>query len=73
MKQSLVLKQVFAELRRTFGSEVPARKLLLLAHGLVELYLTDDNNQPLFDDRVGGIPFEEWPVDIAMNDGAGES
>ena len=59
---------VYRELRHSVGQQVPASEVLSCAASLVELF-TIDADEPHFDMRLGGLPFEHQAVDVAFADG----
>lgn len=59
---------VYRELRLSVGQQVPASEVLSCAASLVELF-SDDADEPRFELRVGRLPFEHQPVDVAFADG----
>jgi hypothetical protein len=67
--RSIKIRQVFAELRRALGAEIPAGQLLSLAAALVAAAYpieTDEEHRR----RVGDRPtFDQAPLDRAFSDG----
>src|SRR5262245_49312292 len=67
-RRSIKVRQVFAELRRAMGAEIPAGKLLRLAASLVDAarpvecrdYEHRHDDRPIFD---------QIPLDCAFSDG----
>ena len=68
MNRPQQVRAVFQELRRTVGDRFTARELLEQAAALVELFTVPEDASS-FELRTGGIPFEEWSLDVAMADG----
>jgi hypothetical protein len=68
MNRPQQVRAVFQELRRTVGDHFTARELLEQAAALVDLF-TVKEDPSRFELRTGGVPFEEWSLDIAMADG----
>ncbi|MDQ5909314.1 MAG: hypothetical protein QG599_1409 [Pseudomonadota bacterium] len=68
MNRPQQVRAVFQELRRTVGDRFTARELLEQAAALVELFTVPEDTSS-FELRTGGIPFEEWSLDVAMADG----
>ena len=68
MNRPQQVRAVFQELRRTVGDRFTARELLEQAAALVDLF-TVPEDQSRFELRTGGVPFEEWGLDVAMADG----
>ena len=68
MNRPQQVRAVFQELRRTVGDRFSARELLEQAAALVDLFAVPEDNTR-FELRRGGVPFEEWSLDVAMADG----
>lgn len=68
MNRPQQVRAVFQELRRTVGDRFSARELLERAAALVDLFTVPEDNTR-FELRRGGVPFEEWSLDVAMADG----
>lgn len=68
MNRPQQVRAVFQELRRTVGDRFTARELLEQAAALVDLF-TVNEDASRFELRRGGVPFEEWSLDVAMADG----
>ncbi|HOW77155.1 MAG TPA: hypothetical protein PK959_14750 [Candidatus Competibacteraceae bacterium] len=68
MNRPQQIRAVFQELRRTVGDRFTARELLEQAAALVELFTVPEDHSR-FELRTGGVPFEEWSLDVAMADG----
>ena len=68
MNRSQQVIEVFHELRRSVDGGVSAHDILAAAASIVELMQEEDEG-PRFDLRVGGTPFENWAVDVALADG----
>ncbi len=68
MTRSSQVRAVYRELRQTLGDTYNPRQLITHAAALVELF-QEPPNDPQFDLRAGGIPFEHWEVDRALADG----
>jgi hypothetical protein len=63
------LREVFAELKETFGKQLPAGELIRLATALIEAYQTIDIEQYGDFGYATRDPFFIWDVDKAMRDG----
>lgn len=68
MNRPQQVRAVFQELRRTVGDRFSARELLEQAAALVDLFAVPEDNTR-FELYRGGVPFEEWSLDVAMADG----
>ena len=68
MNRSQQVIEVFHELRRSVDGRVSAHDILAAAASIVELMQEEDDG-PGFDFRVGGTPFENWAIDVALADG----
>ena len=68
MNKATKVRQVYHELRQVVGDRASAREVLEYAHSLVKLFATDDA-VPACDLRTGGLPFENWALDVAFADG----
>ena len=68
MNKAMKVRQIYHELRRAVGDKASSREVLKYAHSLVELFSTDVVG-PRFDLRIGGLPFENWALDVAYADG----
>lgn len=68
MNRPQQVRAIFQELRRTVGDRFSARDLLEQAATLVDLFTVPEDNTR-FELRTGGVPFEEWSLDVAMADG----
>ncbi|MFZ1642473.1 MAG: hypothetical protein WAV07_13805 [Candidatus Contendobacter sp.] len=68
MNRPQQVRAVFQELRRAVGDRFSARELLEQAAALVDLFTVPEDNTR-FELRTGGVPFEEWSLDVAMRDG----
>ena len=68
MNRPQQVRAVFQELRRTVGDRFSARELLEQAAALVDLFAVPEDNTR-FELHRGGVPFEEWSLDVAMADG----
>jgi hypothetical protein len=70
--RSVILREIYAELKQSLPSEVSSKEIITLAQGLLNLYL---KNQTVDDDTVDDFGFEdeleelapcEWSVDLLM-------
>lgn len=68
MRRSLKTKAVYQELRKSLGETLSPKQALEFADDLVELYSQDESN-PHFDLRTGGVRFFERDLDSVMADG----
>ena len=69
MNRSTQIRQVFAELRYSLGDRVSACDALEAAASLVDLFTIEEESEPQFSLRTGGVPFSQWALDVAMSDG----
>lgn len=70
MNRSAQVREVYAELRLSLGNRFTTSETLEAAMSLVELFSTDeDNGAPRFELRLGGLPFHQWALDVALADG----
>jgi hypothetical protein len=70
MTRSTQIREVYAELRHALGNQISAREALEAAASIVDLFLIDEEEQaPGFDLYVGGMPFCQWALDVAISDG----
>lgn len=68
MSKSKKVHQIFALLSANAPDGYASHAQLLSdASYLVDLF-DGSANEPNFDLRIGGIPFEEWSSDVVMND-----
>jgi hypothetical protein len=67
MNRPQQVRQVFIELRRATSGSVAAGELLDCANQLVDAFYGDD--EPRFELRLGGRPFDEWALDTVFSDG----
>jgi hypothetical protein len=63
------IRRVYAELQRTVGDLATGPELLQAAADLVELVNPSRADDSRFSLRTGGLPFEQWSLDVAMADG----
>ena len=68
MNRSQQVTEVFHELRRSIDGQISARDILAAAASIVEL-MSEEVESPRYDLRHGGLPFENWAVDVALADG----
>lgn len=68
MNRTARVLAVYRELRQSVGFGVPSSEVLSCAASLVELF-SADADEPRFDTRLGGLPFEHQAVDVAFADG----
>ena len=61
--------EVYAELHLAVGGLATSSELLRAAADIVELSEPSRQEKPRFRLHVGGLPFEQWPLDVAMADG----
>lgn len=69
MNRSAKVREVYAEFRHIFSNKMSEREALEHAVALVNLFTLDDEEELQFDLRIGGLPFDQWALDIAMADG----
>ena len=67
MNRPQQVRQVFFELRRAISSDVAAGDLLDYANQLVDEFFGEE--EPRFELRLGGRPFDEWSLDAVFSDG----
>lgn len=63
------IRRVYAELQRTAGEVASKPELLRAAADLVEIIDPPRGDDPRFSLRIGGLPFDQWSLDVAMADG----
>lgn len=63
------VRQVYAELQLAVGDLATASELLQAAADIVALLDPAVPAAPQFRLHVGGLPFEQWALDVAMADG----
>lgn len=63
------IRRVYAELQRTVGDLGTAPELLQAAADMVEVMNPTRVDDPRFSLRAGGLPFDQWSLDVAMADG----
>ncbi len=67
MSKAKKIRQVFAVLSLCAPDGFASQgQLLEDADALVELF-DEPESEPQFDLRIGGMPFEQWAADVAMN------
>lgn len=70
MNRPQQVRAVFQELRQTVGHLYSARELLEKAAALVNLFLDEDDDNPLYSESMTGrVPFEERELHDLMADG----
>ena len=70
MNRPKQIREVYTELRRQLGNNVPSGDVLEAASTLVDLFsIPEDEASPQFDLRIGGVPFYLWSTDVALADG----
>ena len=70
--RSIILREIYVELKNSLPSDVSSRELITLAHGLLNIYLKnnqfeEDEDGPVDEDDLDEISPAEVPVDIFMN------
>ena len=68
MNRSQQVRAIFRELRRSVGTRATSKEILECAAALVDLFDNDDRSSG-YVDRMGGLPFDNWALDVAMADG----
>lgn len=70
--KSIILREIYIELRNSLPRETPSREVISLAHGLLNIYIKSLDLEDEFEDELG---FEdtfddlspiEWPIDLLM-------
>lgn len=69
MNRPRLVREVYLELRQTLAGRATPREILESAAALVELFTESEDSDPRFDMRIGGLPFDQWALDIAFADG----
>lgn len=70
MNRSAQVREVYAELRRSLGDRFTSNEMLKAAMSVVELFSIDEDDLvPRFELRLGGLPFNQWSLDVALADG----
>ncbi len=69
MNRPQLVRAVYFELRQALAGRASAREILESATALVELFSKEEDDEPRFETRVGGLPFEQWALDAAFADG----
>jgi len=71
--RSIILREIYAELRNSLPRETSSREIITLAHGLLKLYVKnlevgdEYDDGPVFEDDLDELSPAEWPVDMFMN------
>jgi hypothetical protein len=71
--RSVILREIYVELRSSLPPETSSREIFTLAHGLLNLYVKklevdeDYDDDPVFEDNLEELSPCEWPVDMFMN------
>jgi len=71
--RSIILREIYVELRNSLPRETSSREIITLAHGLLKLYVKnlevgdDYDDGPVFEDDLDELSPAEWPVDMFMN------
>lgn len=69
MNRPRLVREVYFEMRRALAGRASSREILESAAALVELFTQPEDDRPQFDLRMGGVPFEQWALDVAFADG----
>jgi len=69
MNRSIQIREVYAELRRALGASISELEALEHAAALVNLFVLEDEDEPRFELRIGGIPYDQWELDKIFSDG----
>lgn len=69
MNRSAQVREVYAELRHVFGGRMSERETLEHTVSLINLFMLEEEDEFRFDLRIGGLPFDQWALDVAMADG----
>jgi len=69
MNRSAQIREVYAELRFALGESLSEFETLEHATALVNLFAMDGEDAAKFELNVGGVPFNQWALDIALADG----
>jgi len=69
MNRPELIRRVYAELNQSVGTQASSSELLQVSADLVELMDAAGANDPQFSLRTGGVPFDQWTLDVAMADG----
>lgn len=71
--RSTILREIYVELRNSLPRETSSREIIILAHGLLKLYVKnlkvgdDYDDGPVFQDDLDELSPAEWPVDTFIN------
>lgn len=69
MSRPRLVREVYFELRRAMAGQASPRQILESAAALVELFTEQEKSGPQFETRTGGLPFDQWALDVAFADG----
>jgi len=69
MNRSAQIREVYAELRFALGSSVSEFEALEHATALVNLFAIESEGFARFELNVGGLPFNQWALDMTFADG----
>jgi len=70
--KSIILREIYIELRNSLPSETPSREIISLAHGLLNIYIKsldleeEFEDGPVFEDNYEDLSPIEWPIDLIM-------
>ena len=70
--KSIILREIYIELRNSLPSETPSREIISLAHGLLNIYIKsldleeEFGDEPVFEDNFEDLAPIEWPIDLLM-------
>jgi len=68
MNRNRQIRDIYFELRRALPGAMSPLDVLECAALVVENF-TDARNDPVYDARTGGVPFDYWSLDRAFADG----
>lgn len=69
MNRPRLIREVYFELRQSMAGHASPREILESAAALVDLFTQPEDTGPHFDLRTGGVPFDQWALDVAFADG----
>lgn len=69
MTRPRLVREVYFELRQSLAGRASTREMLESAAALVELFTQPEEIGTQFELRSGGLPFEQWALDVAFADG----
>ena len=70
--KSIILREIYIELRNSLPKETPSREIISLAHGLLNIYIKsldldeEFEDGPVFEDNFEDLTPIEWPIDLLM-------